>query len=209
MRALGVLSMAGLMLATGCASAPDRGPTLTQADCAASAENVAALAAPVTRSSPASVPVLRLSPASLGRTLSLQQQLSVTARGQTQRIEVLLEADDKAVRLALVSLGQTAARLEWDGVSLKETRATWLPAAVSAERILSDLQLVMWPAEAVRQALPAGWTLQADVQQRVLAQGGETVTTVRFPQPGRADLTQSRDGYELRIDSRDLSGGAP
>lgn len=154
-------------------------------------------------------PVLRLAPQALGRPLSLQQQLSVTAGEQTHRIEVLLEADPAAVRLALVSLGQTAARLEWDGQALKETRASWLPAVVSSERILSDLQLVLWPADAIRAVLPAGWTLAADPQERVLAQHGEAVVRIRYPSPTRAELSQLREAYSLRVDSRDLSGGAP
>ena len=79
-------------------------------------------------------PVLRLSPASLGKELAVQQQLSVTTRGQTQRVDVLLEVDATTVRLALVTMGQTAARLEWDGQQLSETRSSWLPAVVSGER---------------------------------------------------------------------------
>lgn len=154
-------------------------------------------------------PVLRLAPQTLGRPLSLQQQLSVTVGEQTHRIEVLLEADPAAVRLALISLGQTAARLEWDGLALKETRASWLPAVVSSERILSDLQLVLWPADAIRAVLPAGWTLAADAQERVLAQHGEAVVRIRYPSPTRAELSQLREAYSLRVDSRDLSGGAP
>ena len=56
-------------------------------------------------------PQLRLSPTSLGASLALQQQLTATVGSQTHRLEVLLEADSQAVRLAILSLGQTAARL--------------------------------------------------------------------------------------------------
>ena len=159
---------------------------------------------------PGAAPLLRLSPQALGRSLVLQQQLTVAVRGQTHRLDVLLEADPAAVRLALVSLGQTAARLEWDGAQLKETRAAWLPSAVSSERILSDLQLVLWPAEAVRAALPPGWALAvADDRSRTLRQGDETVETVRYPTATRAELVQHRDGYRLDIESRAVEGATP
>ncbi len=149
-------------------------------------------------------PILRLPPASLGRELAAQQQLAVTVKGKTNRIDVLLEADARAVRLALVSMGQTAARLEWDGQRLTETRSPWLPAVVSGERILSDLQLALWPEEAVRAALPAGWFLDVTASGRVLRQHTTTVATVAFPSPSRIELDQLRDGYHLVIDTRGM-----
>jgi len=150
------------------------------------------------------VPVLRLAPSSLGREMAVQQQLAVTVKGQTHRIDVLLEADASAVRLALVSMGQTAARLEWDGMRLTETRSPWLPAVVSGERILSDLQLALWPEAAVRAALPAGWFLDTTASGRVLRQHTSAVATVAFPSPSRIELDQLRDGYHLVIDTRSV-----
>lgn len=168
------------------------------------------LAGCATAPAPASdaAPVLRLSPASLGRELQAQQQLAVTARGQARRVDVLLEVDAAAVRLALVTFGQTAARLSWDGTTLTEDRAAWLPAVVSGERILSDLQLALWPEASVRAALPAGWFLDADAQGRTLRQRTVPVVTVAYPSPGRILLDQRHDGYQLVIDSRE-AGAAP
>ena len=156
---------------------------------------------PADESGADAAPVLRLPPASLGRALAAQQQLAVTVKGKTNRIDVLLEADAKAVRLALVSMGQTAARLEWDGQRLTETRSPWLPAVVSSERILSDLQLALWPEMAVRAALPAGWFLDVTASGRVLRQNTAIVATVAFPSPSRIELDQRRDGYHLVIDT--------
>ena len=151
------------------------------------------------------VPVLRLSPASLGKELAVQQQLSVTTRGQTQRVDVLLEVDATAVRLALVAMGQTAARLEWDGQKLSETRASWLPAAVSGERILSDLQLALWPEAAVRAALPPGRFLDTvPGGGRVLRQATDPVVAVTYPSASRIEIDQRRDQYHLVVDTRGL-----
>jgi hypothetical protein len=151
------------------------------------------------------VPTLRLSPASLGRTLALQQRLTVTVRGQSQQMEVALEADADAVRMAMLVMGQAAARLEWDGKELREARAPGWPEFVRGDRILGDLQLVYWPADAVRAALPAGWTLEADASHRVLAQGGRTVIEVRYLPGDVAELTNHAGEYRLRVESRALA----
>jgi len=186
-RGLSLVLVAGACLA-GCATSPPPLPPTAAADCGPA--DVAA-------------PVLRLAPAALGRELAVQQQLTVTTQGRTQRIDVLLEADAGAVRLALVHMGQTAARLSWDGRELQETRAPWLPDAVSGERILSDLQLAMWPATAVRAALPPGWFLDTTADTRVLRHGTTPVVAVAYPSPSRIEIDQRHDGYRLVVDTRD------
>ncbi|MBK1612135.1 hypothetical protein CKO44_01455 [Rubrivivax gelatinosus] len=155
-------------------------------------------------------PLLRLAPAALGRSLNQQQQISVSAPGRApQRAELLLEVDAQAVRLAVFGLGQTAARLEWDGRQLRQQRAPWWPAAVSGERILSELQLALWPADAVRAALPAGWTLQVGADGRRLLWADRPVMTIRHEAPGRTELVNERDGYRLLIEAQDLEEARP
>lgn len=149
-------------------------------------------------------PQLRLSPASLGKTLALQQQLTVTVAGQTHRVEVLLEADPQAVRVAVLSLGQTAARLEWDGVHLTQSRASWWPDAISAERILDDMQLMLWPAAAVSAGLPPGWSLASSEALRVLSRDGQAVVQVIWEAPNVSELVHLRQGYRVRVESHVL-----
>lgn len=160
----------------------------------------ASLPAPAKRAA-----LLRLSPASLGGTLALQQQLTVSTRGQQHRFDVLLEADADAVRLAVLSLGQTVARLEWDGIQLTQSQAAWWPTAVSGERVLSDLQLMLWPAAVVVAALPPGWHLDTPTPgQRILRDGDETVATVSTLGPAVSELVQLREGYSIRVESRPI-----
>jgi len=149
----------------------------------------------------AATPVLRLSPASLGHELSVQQQLEFVTGDRHQVVDALLEVDATEIRLALLAAGQTALRLRWDGNALQETRAPWLPPALSSERVLSDLQWVQWPAEAIRATLPAGWSLREDKVSRQLLQADEVVLDIRFPSPGVAELDQRREHYQLRIRS--------
>jgi hypothetical protein len=143
---------------------------------------------------------LRLSPASLGGDLALQQRVTVTAMGRSQQMDVAVEADAQTVRFAVLDLGQTVARLEWDGHDMKETRPAGWPAVVTGQRVLGDLQMVYWPAEAIRAALPQGWSLQADEQGRTVRSLKDIVMRVRYPSPGTAELENIPGGYSLRMD---------
>ena len=143
---------------------------------------------------------LRLSPASLGRELSLQQRMTVTVYGHAQQMDVALEVDAQAVRLAVLAFGQTMARLEWDGRELQETRAPGWPPAVTGSRVLSDLQLVHWPADAIRAGLPMAYTLDATAQERVLRVGNVALARVRYPAPGAAEVENVVARYRLRLE---------
>jgi hypothetical protein len=144
---------------------------------------------------------LRLSPASLGRELALQERMTVTAWGRTQQLDVALEVDAQAVRLAVLAYGQAVARLEWDGRELKEQRAPGWPAAITGPAVLRDLQLVHWPVPAIQPALPWGWTLSVEGSDRVLRLRQRTVIRVRYPADGQAELHNLFAGYVLRLEA--------
>ena len=148
---------------------------------------------------------LRLSPASLGRELALQQRMTLSVFGHVQQMELALEADAQAVRLAVLAFGQTLARLEWDGRELKESRAPGFPAAVSGARVLGDVQLVHWPVDAIRAGLPPGLNLQAEGDTRVLLAGSAPLARVRYPGPGVAELENVAGHYQLRLESVELT----
>jgi len=182
---------AALASVAGCAAlAPDALP---------SAEAAVATATPALPPAP----VLRLPPASLGRQLALQQRIVVRYRtpdGEASReLLTLLQADASHTRLAAIAGSQVLARLDWDGEALNITRAPWAPAELAPERILSDLQLALWPADAIAHALPAGWTLDASAESRVLRYGETPVVELAFPGDGATDLIHRRDGYALTI----------
>ena len=147
-------------------------------------------------------PQLRLSPASLGKSIALQQVLTVESHGVAQQVDMALEADDEAVRLAVLQMGQVVARLEWDGTTLREQRAVGWPAEVNGERVLGDLQWVHWPIERLREALPAGWTLDAAEGSRTLKFNNRAVIEVRQLGPDVIQLENFPGRYTLRIESR-------
>ena len=150
-------------------------------------------------------PQLRLAPALLGHALNLQQHLTLQAPGHDQQLDVLLEADARHVQMGVVAMGQVAARLEWDGVTLTESQAPWWPQAVSGARILSDLQLTLWPVAAIQAALPAGWRLAEAGDVRTLTQDGDVVTVITRTGPQVVELDQRREHFKLKIESRDMN----
>ena len=153
-------------------------------------------------------PQLRLAPALLGHPLNLQQHLTLQAPGRDQQLDVLLEADEHHVQMGVVAMGQVAARLDWDGVTLTETTAPWWPQAVSGARILSDLQLALWPVTAIQAALPAGWELAEAGAVRTLRQDGAIVTVITRTGPQVVELEQRREHFKLKIESRELGDPA-
>lgn len=172
------------------------------------------------------MPLLRLPPAALRRTLALEQRIVIEARDEKQKlvkrqIETVLEADASTLHVVVLYMGQTAAVLDWDGQQLREKRSIWWPSGVSSERVLSELQLALWPADAIRAALPTGWTLQEEDQVRLLqatwGNARETVVRIQYQGesldrpgtgapavPAYAELLNLRDGYRLSIRSRAL-----
>ncbi len=157
---------------------------------------------------PAEPPTLRLAPALLGHSLALQQHLTLQAPGREQQLDVLLEADAQHVQLGVVAMGQVAARVSWDGTTLTEDKAPWWPQAVSGSRILSDLQLTLWPVAAIQAALPAGWQLAEDGNVRTLTQDGAVVTVITRKSPWVVELDQRREHFLLKIESRDAGAGS-
>lgn len=148
------------------------------------------------------LPPLRLSPASLGKAVSLQQRLHFSFGTQQRDMDALLEADGHEVRLLVQAMGQSGVRLSWDGKQLQQQRAPWLPPAVRGERVLDDLQFTLWPAEAIRAALPQGWTLdEADGIRSLRHDGQAWLRASGDPVAGQATLENLAEGYRLDIES--------
>ncbi|WP_257447607.1 DUF3261 domain-containing protein [Archangium lipolyticum] len=155
------------------------------------------------------LPELRLPPAGLGQPVSLTQQLTFEhARdaGGARSLEALLEVDAEQLRLAGFALGQRVFTLLWDGQHLEEQRAPFVPSQLQAARVLRDIQLVYWPAEGVRAALPPGWTLEDSPGSRALLYAGQKKVVVRYdghPRwEGGAELRNEAEHYRLSIQSR-------
>jgi hypothetical protein len=148
---------------------------------------------------------LKLSPATLGESISLQQHLTVDWNGTSDELDIALEVDRQRLDLVGLVLGQRVLTLSYDGQILNSWRHPLLPAAVRSEDILEDLQLVLWPADAVREALPGGWRIEENSRRRTLLAGEMPVTVINYnAEPrwiGDIELVNLRYHYRLIIQS--------
>lgn len=148
---------------------------------------------------------LRLPPAALGQSLSLQQHLTVERGSRTDQLDTALEIDTDHLDLVGLAFGQRVMSLHYDGQQLQVWRHAMLPSQVQGEDVLQDVQLTLWPAEAIRQALPEGWELREAQAQRTLLLHGETMTVIDYADQrrwgGKVILTNLRYHYKLTIQS--------
>ena len=146
--------------------------------------------------------VLRLAPASYGAELSTPQRITMVREGDRKSFDALLEIDSEAVRVAMFGAGQTLGTLTWDGTNFTKKVSIFVPEAVTAERIITDVELCFWPEAALRSSLPAGFTLEESAGERKLLRDGQPFATVTWNE-GRKHvvLTQHVFHYALEIDS--------
>ena len=111
---------------------------------------------------------LKLAPAALGESISVQQHLKVERGGRIDELDAALEVDPAQVRLVGLAFGQRVLSLNYDGKELTSWRHMMLPTQVRAEDVLEDMQLTLWPAAAIAQALPAGWRIEDKGLRRTL-----------------------------------------
>lgn len=149
--------------------------------------------------------LLALPPAALGGELHLAQRVTFTRGETSMTFDAQLEADPSTLRLAAFALGQTVAKLTWDGVRLEETHSQRVPDAVSPAHIMSDVQLAFWPEASVRAGLPAGYALQVSPARRLVLHDGQPFIDVRYDGAGpafpRIAIDHVAHGFRLVIES--------
>ena len=148
---------------------------------------------------------LKLAPAALGTSISLQQHLKVERDGRTDDLDAALEVDPAHVQLVGLALGQRVLSLHYDGKDITSWRHLLLPRQVQAEDVLQDLQLTLWPLDAIRSALPPGWRIEEQGLQRQLFQDQALVLQIDYADAirwqGNVNLNNLRYHYRLTIQS--------
>lgn len=148
---------------------------------------------------------LKLAPAALGEAISIQQHLTVERGGRIDELDAAIEVDDVHVEMVGLAFGQRVLTLNYDGKELRSWRHLMLPSQVKGEDVLEDMQLALWPVEAVALALPAGWRIEEKGMQRRLYLDQELVTTIDYSATPRWNGTIKMDNlrykYRLTIES--------
>jgi hypothetical protein len=148
---------------------------------------------------------LKLAPATLGASISLQQRLRVEREGRIDQLDVALEVDPEQIDLVGLALGQRILTLHYDGAQLRSWRHPALPTQLRGEDVLEDMQLALWPVEAIRQGLPGGWSIEENGRRRTLLLDGAPVMVIDYSgEPrwnGEILLNNLRYHYRLTIQS--------
>ena len=154
---------------------------------------------------PETTPRFALPPAALGQEVTLAQRLRFSYLGVARSMDAALEVDADNVRLAALLGGQTVLSLDWNGKKLDVRKAEWVPEAMDAAQVLSDLQFVFWPSRALQESLPAGWQIVDSAQRRELRQGTRVVISADYTGQGisasHVHLERTDFSYSLDIDS--------
>lgn len=148
---------------------------------------------------------LKLAPAALGASISLQQHLTVEREGRIDELDAALEVDAEQVDLVLLALGRRVLAVRYDGKTLDAWRHPQLPSQLRVEDVLEDLQLTLWPADAIRKALPGSWQIEENGLRRTLLLDGAPVMVIEYSgEPrwsGKVVLSNLRYRYRLTIES--------
>ena len=148
---------------------------------------------------------LKLTPAALGQSISLQQRLDVEGQGRTAQLDVALEIDAARINLVGLALGQRVLSLHYDGKTLQSWRHPMWPAQLRGEEVLESLQLTLWPVDAIRQALPVGWSIEESGLRRTILQDGLAIMVIDYSGlplwSGKVEVTNLQFNYHITVRS--------
>ena len=148
---------------------------------------------------------LKLTPAALGKSISLQQRLDVERQGRSAQLDVALEVDAARIDLVGLALGQRVLSLHYDGKTLQSWRHPMWPAQLRAEDVLENLQLTLWPVDAIRQALPMGWSIEERGLRRTILQDGLAIMVIDYSAlplwSGKVEVVNLQFDYRITIRS--------
>ncbi|TWI66336.1 uncharacterized protein DUF3261 [Pseudoduganella lurida] len=144
---------------------------------------------------------LKLPPAALGQSISVQQHLKVERDGRTDDLDVALQVEPEAIDVVGLAFGQRVLSLHYDGKEMTEWRHMMLPRQVRADDVLEDMQLTLWPVDAVARALPLGWRIEEQGLQRTLYLHDEVVMRIAYSGSPRWSGTVVLDNlrYKYRL----------
>ncbi|MDR3056273.1 MAG: DUF3261 domain-containing protein [Zoogloeaceae bacterium] len=157
--------------------------------------------------------VLTIAPEVLGGR-TVEQRLSMRWSGGERSMETVVEIADGKLNLVALAFGMRLVSLEYDGITVDETRQT--PMAPPGKRMVNDLLLVAAPLEDLRRALPEKWTVTerqaseagAAFLRREISENGKTQVVIDYfsgsPWQGRVMVEHRALGYQLILDSHEL-----
>lgn len=172
---------------------------------------IAACCSSPPRLEPAKDSLKLLPPESLGASRSARQRLHGSFAEREETLQCVVAVDPG--HISLVALSATGTRifsLGYDGRKLDAAISPLAALQLKPERILSDMQLALWPLASLQQALVgSAWKINEPVAgTRRLRHGGRLIAEVHYsgtdPWRGRFWLSNFEFGYSLMVESTGL-----
>ncbi|MCL2076502.1 MAG: DUF3261 domain-containing protein [Betaproteobacteria bacterium] len=156
------------------------------------------------------LPLLKIAPATLG-IQTVEQRAIITWPGGQKTMEMALDVNDDTLTVIGLAFGARLFSFDYDGEKIIETKP--LPDGFSAVRIVNDLMLAYAPPDALRAALPSGWTVHEEKGARQIFLNGKLNISIRYaegsPWQGRVALDNHALYYRLTLDSSETTSDAP
>lgn len=160
---------------------------------------------------PADPGLFLVAPSAAGRSASLTQSVRMTSdKGASFETLAAVEVEPGWLRVAALGpMGNRIMFLEWDGKRYQEQRDPHLPAEFPAKVVLRDLELSLFPAAAVRGALPDDdWQLVEKPGVREVLLKGKPVIHIDYSTADRWNsiihFRHLTYGYQLEIRPADM-----
>jgi hypothetical protein len=152
-----------------------------------------------------------LPPSSLGAARAANQRLRAAFGDQELSLDCAVSVTAERITvIGLVPAGPRMFTVSYDGRQIEAQANRTVPKALEPERLLNDLQLTLWPRQALELAFEnSRWRMtEPDSRTRRLLRDGRLVTEVHYatadPWTGRAWLVSFDGGYTISVDSQPL-----
>jgi hypothetical protein len=144
-------------------------------------------------------------------TRTVEQRVAIAWPGGQKTLEAVLDIHPDSLTVIGLAFGVRLFSFDYDGEKIILTQP--LRGRLSATRIVNDMLMVYAPLDALADALPTGWTVCEKQQMRQVFQDERLAVSIHYPEgspwQGRVVLDNHALGYQLTLDSREVTADEP
>ena len=119
--------------------------------------------------------------ATFGEYREIQRGLEIRVGDRIHYAQARLGLTPESTHITITDEGdRLMVEMRYGEGRLNVRRTPYLPPEISADDLIADLQLALWPLERLRAGLTPGWTLAADDEGRILRFNGATESRVDY-----------------------------